>query len=122
MSTVPQPTPPFALGEDLDTVVDSAVGRMRPGWVVLRDCVLFDDDARHPPRRLRYALLHPSVGVALLDVGSDRTPDAVARLRRRLDAAGFPTAFPGYLPMVYRSLPADDLRRLGDVLDRAFTS
>ena len=103
----------------LDAVVGAAVAGMDPGWTLLRGRML-DGGARHPPARLRYVLLHPRIGVALLEVAPDLTPEASARLRRRLDAARFGAVFPGHLPIVHRSLPAERLGLLGELLERAF--
>src|SRR5690349_90542 len=89
----------------LDAIVDDAVGKLRPGWVIARDCALPHGDPRRPPAQFRYALLHPDVGIALLDVEPDNAADAVANLRRNLAASGFVATFPGHLPVVYRSLP-----------------
>src|SRR5918997_5816306 len=104
---------------ELDAVVGAAVAGMGPGGTLLRGRML-DGGARHPPARLRYVLLHPRIGVALLEVAPDLTPEASARLRRRLDAARFGAVSPGHLPIVHRSLPAERLGLLGELLERAF--
>src|SRR3712207_2068299 len=83
-----------------DALLLRAVADMSPGWTVLRDCALADGDhgALAP---VRYALLHPDIGIALLDIlPGTTTPGAPDRLRRLLDAAGFRSAFGGYPPIV----------------------
>ena len=55
-----------------------AVADMEPGWTVLRDCAL----AQGARARVRYALLHPNIGIALLDtLPGATTPGARNRLR-----------------------------------------
>jgi hypothetical protein len=44
-----------------------------------------------------YALAHPEVGVALIDVAPNATPNAEARLRRALTAVEFWPRLPGHL-------------------------
>src|SRR3712207_4751599 len=74
-----------------------------PGWLVLRDCPL---GGNGPPVGL--ALLHPKIGVALVDFAP--TPaDAAERFRRALDARRFPANFGGYPPIARVVLPADRL-------------
>src|SRR3712207_4965036 len=51
---------------------------------------------------VEFVFIHPSIGVALVDVEPHATPDAEARLRARLRAAHFHAVFPGHLPIVYR--------------------
>lgn len=109
-----------ARGAFLDAVLDHALAAMRPGWSVLCDRALSGDGA-DPPARIRYALLHPKAGIALLDVLPDAViPDAADRLRRMLGAAGFASAFGGYPPIVHLHLPVRALPRLGRLLDEGF--
>jgi hypothetical protein len=85
-----------------------------PGWIVLRDCPLGGDGPL-----VGLALLHPKIGVALVDFAP--TPaDAADRLRRALDARRFPAIFGGYPPIVRVVLPADRLPELGQVLSARF--
>jgi hypothetical protein len=85
-----------------------------PGWLVLRDCPL---GGGGPPVDL--ALLHPKIGVALVDFhGAAR--DAADRFRRALDARRFPAIFGGYPPVVRAVVPPDRLAELGHVLSARF--
>jgi hypothetical protein len=64
--------------------------RIKPaGWVELRRCLVSGIVLPH-------VLLHPRLGIVVLD----GPPDAVALLRRRLDQARFAAVFPGTLPIV----------------------
>ena len=108
-----------------DSHVDAALGRavaaMRPGWVVLRDCALAGDDAGAAAGRVRNALLHPQVGIALLDVVPGPTVQHAAdRLRRTLDAAGFAAAHGWLPPIVHLCMPARSLADLETALDQEF--
>jgi hypothetical protein len=95
---------------------------MRPGWVVFRDCLLADD-GRGARARVRYALLHPKIGIALLDVPPGATtPGAPDRMRRSLDAAGFRLAFGDYPPIVYLCVPSRALSAIASPLAREFGS
>ena len=96
-----------------------AVASLPPGWMMLSHCAL--GLATEPPARVRYALLHPKVGVALLDIVPDRpTPEPVERLRRALDRSEFRAIFGGWPPIVYRRLAPGQLPELGIVLATAF--
>jgi len=86
------------------------------GWHVLRDCPLGGPGGVVLP----YALLHPGMGVALLDLAPHRTPGAEALLRQRLDATRFSAIFPGSLPVAHLVLPPERLPDLPQVLDAAF--
>jgi hypothetical protein len=86
-----------------------------PGWLLLRDCPL---GGGGPPVAL--ALLHPKIGVALVDFVPAPRTDAADRLRRALDARRFPAIFGGYPPIVGVVLPADRLPELGQVLSTRF--
>jgi hypothetical protein len=121
MDGVTAANPPRPPSADIDARLGRTAASMRPGWVLLRRCRLDGGDGDGaPPPRVRFALLHADVGVALLDLAPELTPDAAARLRRSLDAARFGAAFPGHLPIVHCVVPADRLHRLGEVLDSAF--
>lgn len=89
---------------------------MRPGWVLLQDCHLGDAGAAP----VRFALIHPEIGVALVDLAPALLPDAIVRLRQRLEAARFASIFPGHLPIVHRALPARQLRQAAALIDYAF--
>jgi hypothetical protein len=116
-------SPPREL-QPADAAFDFAMSRMAPGWVTLRGVRLagWSGDAPYRSVQIRYVLLHPEVGVALVDAAPDRTPDAVERLRRVLDAARFWAIFAGHLPIVQLSLGAVDLPRLTQLVDAAFAA
>lgn len=104
---------------DIEATMRRVAAAIRPGWIVLHDCALGDAD--HPLARAEYALIHPHVGIALLDLPPrPRNPAAAERLRRALEAAEFPERFGGQPPIVYLHLPARSLAGLGPRLDRAF--
>jgi hypothetical protein len=91
---------------------DAAPG---PGWLVLRNCAIGGGGPR-----VRLTLLHPDVGIALLDPDPDRT-NAVDRVRQALDARRFPAIFGGCPPIVRAVLPAGgSVDDLGRVLTAAF--
>jgi hypothetical protein len=73
-----------------------------------------------PAARVALVLLHPVVGVALVDTGTHPTEDGIARLRRKLTAAGFNARFRGRLPVVQCMVPASQIEVLGDILEWAF--
>lgn len=104
----------------LESALLEAVAEMDPGWTVLRDCALADDD-QGARARVRYALLHPDTGIALLDLlPGATTPGAPDRLRKLLDSVGFRSAFGGYPPIVYLCMPSRSLSGLGVLLVREF--
>ena len=103
-----------------DAALLRAVADMRPGWVVLRDCLLADD-GRGTRARVRYALLHPKTGIALLDVPPGATtPGAPDRMRWLLDATDFRLAFGDYPPIVYLCVPSRALSDIAPLLAREF--
>jgi len=69
-----------------------------------------------------HVLAHPEVGLALLDVAPDTTPNAEARLRRVLAASGFPQRFPGTLPIWHGRIEPTELRLLPPLLEAAFAA
>jgi hypothetical protein len=99
---------------EADARIEAALDHMAPGWTLLRDCVL------GPRQMVHYALLHPDIGIALVDLAPGRLPEAVASLRRRLDQVGFRMEFGGMPPIVYRSLQPNQIDRLPEVLSWAF--
>ncbi|MBV1797851.1 hypothetical protein [Siccirubricoccus sp. G192] len=86
------------------------------GWRILRKCRLGHGEG------LPLALLHPSIGVALLDLLPGRTEGAVEALRARLDLARFPAIFPGHLPVVHLRLSPRELETLQGRLEAAFAA
>ncbi|GAA0573330.1 hypothetical protein GCM10009416_09990 [Craurococcus roseus] len=103
-----------------DEALLRVVAEMDPGWTVLRDCALGDGDDGVQVR-VRYALLHPDLGIALLDLlPGATTPGAPNRLRKLLDAARFRSAFGDYPPIVYLCVPSRSLFGLNGLLVREF--
>lgn len=102
--------------ESADKDAQHLIAGMRPGWVLLRNCQL--GTANAVP--VRFALIHPECGVALLDLVRAPMPDTVVRLRQRLDAARFGSIFPGHLPIVCQTLPASQLHHAAALIDYAF--
>lgn len=84
-----------------------------PGWLVLRDCLIGGGSP------VDLALLHPKIGVALVNF-ADAKADASDRFRRALDARRFPAIFGGYPPIVRAVVPADRLADLGQILSAQF--
>ena len=72
------------------------------------------------PTRIGIVLLHPRIGVALIEIAPRWTPGAVGRFCRRLDRAQFHSAHPGYLPIVHRQLRPDALQELPRLLVSGF--
>jgi hypothetical protein len=68
------------------------------------------------------ALAHPTVGLALIDLIPNATPNAEARLRRALEAAGFSELCPGMLPVWHGRVDPLLLRTLPSVLAEGFDS
>lgn len=91
------------------------------GWSVVGRC-RFGTGVPGPTATGCYALAHPEVGVALIDVVPNATPNAEARLRRALTAAEFWPDFPGTLPVMHDRVDGTALRSLPWVLDRGFSA
>ena len=91
------------------------------GWSVIGRCRQGTAGPAVRPTRC-HVLANPAVGIALLDLAPDTTPNAEARLRRVLDAAGFRTAFPGMLPVWHGRVEPVELRLLPTLLKAAFTA
>ena len=91
-----------------------------PGWLCLQDCNLSGQLNR--PLVMPFVLMHPDVGVVLIDVAPASNPDAEAVLRRRLEAAHFESIFPGFLPILHLRLDRADLPSTEAILRDAFAS
>jgi hypothetical protein len=87
-----------------------------PGWLVLRNCALGGNGPR-----VGLALLHPRVGVALVDLVANET-DAADRFRRALDARRFPAIFGGYPPIVRVVYSGDDIAELDRIMVDGFNA
>ena len=92
-----------------------------PGWAVIGRC-RFGTGMPGPDATGCYALAHPDVGVALIDIAPDATPNAEARLRRALTAVDFWPDYPGTLPVVHDRVDGTALRSLPWVLERGFAA
>ncbi len=91
------------------------------GWSVIGRC-RFGTGGPGPQATGCYALAHPKIGVALIDIVPHATPNAEARLRRALTAVEFWPDFPGTLPVVHNRMDAAALRGLPYVLERWFAA
>jgi hypothetical protein len=91
-----------------------------PGWIGLERCNL--SLAPGQVLEVAHVLLHPEVGVALIDVAPVRTRDAEAVFRTRLETARFAAIFPGYLPVLHLQVPPGALNQLAVLLNEAFTN
>lgn len=69
----------------------------------------------------RLVLVQPHAGVALLELEPGWTPGAMALFRRTLEESGFFRLHPGFLPVIHRSVKAEDLPHLDTMLAEAFT-
>ncbi len=113
MDTATGEAPPASPRAAFDGVARDAVPDLGLGWVVLRNCALGGGP------RVGLVLMHPNVGVALVDV-VPREIDAEGRFLRALDARRFPAIFGGHPPVARVVLRTDRLRDLGRVLEEAF--
>ena len=92
-----------------------------PGWAIIGRC-RFGTGMPGPDATGCYALAHPDVGIALIDIAPDATPNAEARLRRALTAVEFWPDYPGTLPVVHDRVDGTALRSLPWVLERGFAA
>jgi hypothetical protein len=91
-----------------------------PGWVGLERCNLSPVPGQTVA--VRHVLLHPFVGIALIDIAPDAAHGAEPALRARLDAARFSAIFPGHLPVVHLQVTPQELRLLDTILPAAFAN
>jgi len=85
-------------------------------WTLLRQRQIGDDEAEP----VEVVLVHPEIGVALVDE-APRDPAASARrLREHLDQQRFGEFFPGDLPIVTLSVAPDEFETIGERLAAAF--
>jgi hypothetical protein len=94
--------------------------RLPEGWVCGRDCEVGGPPGG--PIRVELVLMHPRLGVALLDTqGRDEVAeDWVGVLRERLVQARFETIFGGNLPILQGSVRPEDLPSLPQLVREAF--
>lgn len=93
-----------------------SVDRLPEGWICGRQCDIGGQPGR--PVRVDLVLLHPGLGVALLDIG-ERTEGAEAVLRARLEEARFGAIFGGYLPVLHGCLGPEEEPDIAEIA-RAF--
>ncbi|MCB4820909.1 SH3 domain-containing protein [Roseicella aerolata] len=89
-----------------------------PGWIGLERCNL--SPALGQVLEVPHVLLHPEVGVALIDIAPGQTKEAEAAFRARLETARFAAIFPGYLPVIHLQVPPSALDQLAPLLTAAF--
>ena len=89
------------------------------GWGLLGRC-RFGTAGPIGPASGCYALVHPTIGVALVDVAPDATPNAEARLRRALGSADFWRDHPGTLPVWHGRIEIGAVRSLPALLAEGF--
>jgi hypothetical protein len=91
--------------------------RLPDGWVSGRSC----DLGGLPGQTVRvdYVLMHPRLGVALIELGK-LDGDAEDVLRRRLTEARFSAIFPGHLPILHGSVDEAELPSLTEILVEEF--
>src|SRR4051812_35893584 len=91
-----------------------------PGWIGLEQCNLSPVPGQ--VLQVPYVLLHPEVGVALIDVAPGEALGAEPAFRARLEAARFAAIFPGHLPVVHLQVQSEELHQLGSLLPEAFAT
>ena len=112
--------PPALPSGHADDALGHALLTMRPGWIALHGCVLDTGDA--VPAPVRYALLHPQIGIALLDVvPGQTTPHAPDHMRRALEAATAGAEFGCVPPILYFCIPVRALPDVGYLLEYEFS-
>src|SRR5690348_14946991 len=85
-------------------------------WTLLRERRIGGDRAEP----IEVVLIHPEIGVALVDEAPRDPARAAHRLRDYLDEQRFGEFFPGELPIVALSVAADEFDTLGERLAAAF--
>ncbi|WP_270937484.1 hypothetical protein, partial [Falsiroseomonas oryzae] len=107
------PTCASAPGQAAEPEATFSVERLRDGSRLVANYRLGD-------ALIHILLIRKGVGVALLQVEPLWTPDAVQRFRALIDMRGFTSAYPGHLPVIHRSLRAEEVPRLETILAQAF--
>src|SRR5690348_11710195 len=85
-------------------------------WTLLRQRRIGGDQAEP----VEVVLVHPEIGVALVDEAPRDPTLSARRLRDYLEGQRFGEFFPGELPIVALSVAADEFEMLGDRLAAAF--
>lgn len=91
------------------------------GWSVIGRC-RFGTAVPGPTATGCHALAHPEIGIALIDIAPDATPNAESRLRRALSAVDFWSDFPGYLPVWHGRLDGPAIRGLARIVQDRFST
>ncbi|MFC7540845.1 SH3 domain-containing protein [Siccirubricoccus deserti] len=99
---------------------DPVMAALPPGWVGLKDSNI--SGLLNHPQRVAYVLLHPQIGVALLDFTPGQLDGAAAGLHHRLEAARFEAIFPGYLPIAELTLTPSEVPALERILAATFAA
>ena len=110
----------FGRGEQRPDGASSTMVPLPPGWLCLQDCNV--SGQLNQPVIVPFVLMHPDVGVALIDMAPAHNPEAEQILRRRLDAARFESIFPGFLPILHLRLDRADLPATEAILRDAFSA
>jgi hypothetical protein len=87
------------------------------GWIYGRDCEIGGPPGH--PVRVELALMHPLLGVALIDTRTV-TVDGEEVLRSRLAETQFAAIFNGYLPVLNGSVEPAELPSIATILTNAF--
>src|SRR6185312_14581692 len=85
-------------------------------WTLLRHRRIGGDQAEP----IDVVLVHPEIGVALVDEAPRDPAPSARRLREYLDGQRFGEFFPGELPIVALNVAADEFEMLGERLAAAF--
>lgn len=108
------------VGRERPESAPSMMVPLPPGWLCLQDCNL--SGQLNQSVVVPFVLMHPDVGVALVDVSPVSNPEAESILRRRLEAARFGSIFPGFLPVLHLRLDRADLPATEAILRDAFAA
>ena len=110
--------PPHPIPDGIPGMLLSA---LPDGWRLIGRC-RFGTAGPVGPASGCHALAHPGIGLALVDVAPDATPNAEARLRRALGAANFWQAFPGTLPVWHDRIEIGAVRNLPGLMAEGFST
>lgn len=108
------------LARDASGTATAQGPEMPPGWIRLDQCNL--SAIQGQTLVVQHVLLHPEIGVALIDIAPAEAPGAEAAFRDRLESARFAAIFPGQLPVVHLQLEPEVLGSLETLLPEAFAA
>lgn len=121
-ATPPAPASGLSTRDYVERALREALAAMPPGWSVLQDAELPGRDGE-PPTRIGYVLVHPRIGIAVLDLLPGPTSDtAVARLHRMMEESGWRAEFGGLPPLIHLCVPLRALPGLEASLHGAFAA